>query len=1083
MRGKEFLCFLAVVLVGVIAIPAFGQSQFVKALGGSDSDQGRSVIEVSDGGFVVAGFTLSYGAGSWDLLLTKFDCFGNHLWARTLGATNDDLALSVTEVSDGGFVVAGYTYSYGAGYMDLLLTKFDGSGNWLWTRTVGGTDSDVGYSVIEVSDGGLVVAGYTYSYGAGYCDLLLTKFDGSGNHLWTRTVGGASYDVAISVIEVSGGGLIVAGHAQSWGAGSYDFLLSKFDAYGNHLWTRTLGGATYDVGYSVIEVSDGGLVVAGYTTSYGAGSNDLLLSKFDGSGNHLWTRTVGGTNDDIGFSVVEASDGGVVVAGYTGSYGAGSWDFLLTKLDGSGNHLWTRTVGGTDSDVGYSVVEVSDGGFVVAGYTQSYGTGYYDFLLAKFDGSGNTCWQEVVIPLVQSISPTITFPSPTVNSWSPTITSPSPTVTSPDPTTVAVCEIYPDIDLSATSYDYGEVMFGDSADWTLFIYNRGTSDLSVSDLTSENTDFAVVSPSFPQTVDSEDSIGALVRFTPSELGERVDTLTIFSNDPDELILLFPLSGIGRDATGPSITHDSITSADEGNEINITAAITDEVTGVEVAFLYYRRGGEATFVQQTMQNTDEDTLFQATIPGASVTERGVQYYISATDSASNRDSTDVYPVSVSITDLAIDEPLPSESYMMISLPIQPSDGSPQAILVDDLGAYDDTKWRLGRWSPASNGYHEYTVNWNATQDNFRTGRGYWLIVKDSKRIDVSGTSVDVTGDYTIVLQPEWNQIGCPFAFDIWWDGVIKGENVQDYLYRYHDGGYKPAPYMKPWQGYWVRNLGSVPDTIWVPPTEAGSTLPKAVSASSLEKLWEIKLSVRCGSFGDGYNYLGVSPDASDEWDRLDFFEPPPAWTYVSLYFPHKDQRLQPGDYTTDFRPEFDDGQIWEFDVKTNISLSDMELNIDQIESVPTKFEVYLFDIERHRVLNLRDESRYCFNSGESDREFRVAIGTPEYIHKVMGEFSSIPAEFSLSQNYPNPFNPTTAISYQLSGVSPHPTTLKIYNILGQEVRTLVDREQAPGYYSVRWDGRDGLGKEVSSGVYFYRLKAGNYTQIKRMILLK
>jgi hypothetical protein len=336
VKTRTFFYFLAVVLVGVVGIPAFGQSQFVKALGGSNSDYGRSVVEISDGGLVVAGYTNSYGAGGWDLLLTKFDCFGNHLWTRTLGATNDDVALSVIEVSDGGVVVTGYTYSYGAGYSDFLLTKFDGSGNWLWTRTV--------------------------------------------------------------------------------------------------------GGANYDVGYSVVEVSDGGLVVAGHTQSFGAGIYDLLLTKFDVSGNYLWTRTLGGWHDDIGYSVVEVSDTGLVVAGFTNSYGAGAYDILLTKFDGSGNHLWTRTLGGDTTDCGISVVEVSDTGFVVTGYIYSYGAGAYDLLLAKFDGSGNTCLGEFVTPTVQSVSPTINIASPWVNTPSPTITSPSPTITSPAPTTRVVCD-------------------------------------------------------------------------------------------------------------------------------------------------------------------------------------------------------------------------------------------------------------------------------------------------------------------------------------------------------------------------------------------------------------------------------------------------------------------------------------------------------------------------------------------------------------------------------------------------------------------------------------------------------------------
>jgi len=192
MKGRAFFCFVAVVLASVLALPAFGQSLFVKALGGTSSDRGFSVVEVSDGGLVVTGYTESYGAGFWNLLLAKFDGSGNHLWTKTLGRGDPidrDAGYSVVEVSDGGLVITGFTASYGAGGDDLLLAKFDGSGDTVWTRTLGGASNDYGESVVEVSDGGFVVTGYTASYGAGLYDLLLTKFDGSGNHLWTRTLG------------------------------------------------------------------------------------------------------------------------------------------------------------------------------------------------------------------------------------------------------------------------------------------------------------------------------------------------------------------------------------------------------------------------------------------------------------------------------------------------------------------------------------------------------------------------------------------------------------------------------------------------------------------------------------------------------------------------------------------------------------------------------------------------------------------------------------------------------------------------------------------------------------------------------
>jgi len=206
MEDRRFFCFLAVLLASIAALPAFGQSQFVKALGGNLNDYGYSGVEVSDGGLVLMGTTTTYGVQG-DLILVKLDGSGNHLWTRTLGGANNDYGNSGVEVSDGGLVLTGATNGYGAGIHDLLLAKFDGSGNHLWTRTLGGASNEFGYSVIEVSDGGLATTGCTQSYGAGYNDLLLAKFDGSGNHLWTRTLGGANGDYGRSVVEVSDGGL------------------------------------------------------------------------------------------------------------------------------------------------------------------------------------------------------------------------------------------------------------------------------------------------------------------------------------------------------------------------------------------------------------------------------------------------------------------------------------------------------------------------------------------------------------------------------------------------------------------------------------------------------------------------------------------------------------------------------------------------------------------------------------------------------------------------------------------------------------------------------------------------------------
>ncbi|UCB52025.1 MAG: hypothetical protein JSV10_08545 [Candidatus Zixiibacteriota bacterium] len=432
---------LAVGLALLLSTASYGQ--FVRTLGGSDNDFGNCVIETWDGGFVVTGFTESFGAGSCDLLLAKFDASGNMLWTETVGGANWDNGRCVIEASDRGLVVVGGTYTYSAGYDDFLLAKFDSSGNHLWTRTIGGTDRDYGLDLTETSDGGLVVMGDTWSFGAGYCDWLLAKFDASGNLLWTKTLGGSSHrEYGRSVIETFDGGLVATGHTfsfQTWG----DLLLAKFDSMGNHLWTRNLGGELYDAGNSVIQASDGGLVVTGHTKSFGAGNFDLFLVKFDTTGNHLWSKTLGGSGDDRGKAVKEVSGGGLIVIGYTDSFSPGDTSLFLAKFDSSGNHLWTRTLQGAAEGEWYSVAEASDGALVLTTETHISGGEDSELLLAKFDASGNTCMGEFVTPTITSPSPTVATPSPTITAPSPTIGSPTPALTWPSPTASMVCTYSP----------------------------------------------------------------------------------------------------------------------------------------------------------------------------------------------------------------------------------------------------------------------------------------------------------------------------------------------------------------------------------------------------------------------------------------------------------------------------------------------------------------------------------------------------------------------------------------------------------------------------------------------------------------
>jgi len=307
------------------------------------------VVQTSDGGYAIAGITSSFGAGNWDVWLIKTDPAGNQQWTQTYGGVGGDYGWSLVETIDGGYAIGGYTASYGAGGNDVWLVKTDASGIMQWNQTYGGANNDQGYSVVQTSDGGYVVTGYTYSYGAGLADVWLVKTDSAGTAQWNQTYGGTSREWGYSVVETSNGGYAIAGGTNSYGAGSYDVWLIKTNASGSMQWSQTYGGTGWDEGYSVIQTSNGGYAIAGYTASYGAGSYDVWLIKTDSAGNLQWTQTYGGAGYDMGRSLLQTGDGGYVIAGYTESHGAGGADVWLVKtdVDSESGLAWTDSTANT----------------------------------------------------------------------------------------------------------------------------------------------------------------------------------------------------------------------------------------------------------------------------------------------------------------------------------------------------------------------------------------------------------------------------------------------------------------------------------------------------------------------------------------------------------------------------------------------------------------------------------------------------------------------------------------------------------------------------------------------------------------
>lgn len=399
---RLYLHFLIAALAAgslcVEAVSAGGPPvQWEKTFGGSNWDVGYSAQQTSDGGYIIAGHTWvsdAVGAGEYDVYLVKTDPNGNLQWENTFGGSSNDYGNSVRQTSDGGYIIAGQTYSFcQPGDCNVYLIKTDPNGNSQWQKTFGITYADNGTSVQQTTDGGYIITGYTNVYSAPYhsryYDIYLIKTDASGNLTWEKNLGGDLSDVGSSIQQTTDGGFIIVGHTRSFGIGGPNVYLVKTDSSGNMSWQKIFGGSDEDTGQSVRQTTDGGYIIAAATKSFGAGNNDAYLIKTESAGNLQWEKTFGGSGYDSGWSAQQITDGSFILTGQIYSSDTGDYNDYVVKTDPSGNLLWHKSLGGSENDYGRSVQQTTDGGFIIAGYTKSFGAGEYDVYLIKLGEEGD----------------------------------------------------------------------------------------------------------------------------------------------------------------------------------------------------------------------------------------------------------------------------------------------------------------------------------------------------------------------------------------------------------------------------------------------------------------------------------------------------------------------------------------------------------------------------------------------------------------------------------------------------------------------------------------------------------------------
>ncbi len=414
--------------------------EWQKCLGGSTDDEAQSIVHTSDGGFAIAGYTtspndgnVSGNHGGEDGWVVKIDSNGAIQWQKCLGGAETDFLNAIIQTSDGGYAVAGKTFSndgdasgnHGGG--DAWVVRLNDTGGIQWQKCLGGTLEDVANSIVQTSDGGFIMAGYTESsdgevvgyHGDGDCWVV--KLNDTGGIQWQHSLGGTGYDNGASIIQSSDGGYVATGSTNSNDSdvhgnhGSEDVWVVKLYSTGGIEWQACLGGTADDWGNSIVQTTDGGFAVASYTASNddevsgNHGTYDFWVAKLDVGGNLQWQKCLGGVDGDIANSIIQTSDGGFAVAGLTysktyevtGDHGGG--DEWVVKLNDTGAIQWQKCLGGTSYEQANSIIQIPGGEYAVAGYTGSNDS----------DVSGNHGGEDMwVLKLGNAIPPVISYITP-----------------------------------------------------------------------------------------------------------------------------------------------------------------------------------------------------------------------------------------------------------------------------------------------------------------------------------------------------------------------------------------------------------------------------------------------------------------------------------------------------------------------------------------------------------------------------------------------------------------------------------------------------------------------------------------------